>query len=456
MSITAEAEQSVLGAVMLDPAAYDDVADMLRESDFGSQGHRLIWRAAAEISAEGKHADVVTLTTRLSDRGSIKDAGGMPYIASLARAVPSAANVRAYADIVRRQGLRREVAQVAAQVAQDAQQADDPVAALNHAQSQLLAVGDRGQGGPQRASEYLGAWADQLEARYRRGSEITGLSTGYADVDQLTAGLQPADLVILAARPSMGKTTWALNVAEHVAVRDGQPAAVYSLEMDANSLLDRSASSLSGVPLDAVRRGRLNNDDWAQIAEAQEKISRAPLYIDDQAGLSAADIAARCRRLQRREGLGLVVIDYLQMVTPPKAENRTRELALITGQLKQLAKELSVPVLLLSQLNRSLEQRQDKRPKMSDLRESGSLEQDADLIAFLYRDDQYHRNSPTPGVAEFIISKQRQGETGAVPLAWRGEVSRFDNLAAEDKAAFWEAKDSGGRHADTKGAFDDF
>lgn len=452
--MTVEAEQSVLGAVMLDPSAYDDVADQLRESDFGRQEHRLIWRAAAEISAQSQHADSVTVMARLSERGDIEQAGGMQYVGGLARSVPSAANVRQYAELVRRQGLRREIAQVTAQAAQAAQEADDPVAALDQAQSALLAVGDRGQGGPERASDRLAAWVDRLDARYRRDSDVTGLPTGYPDVDQITAGLQPADLTILAARPSMGKTTLALNVAEHAAVREGRPTAVFSLEMDTESLLDRSAASLGRVPLDNVRRGRLSESDWAQITSAQAELGQAPLYIDDQAGLSAADIAARCRRLQRREGLELVVIDYLQLMTPPKAETRARELALITGALKQLAKELGVPVLLLSQLNRQLEQRQNKRPMMADLRESGSLEQDADLIAFLYRDEVYHDDSPTPGVTELIVAKQRQGETGTVPLAWRGEVSRLDSLAAEDKARFWSARENGGKQS-KKGAFDD-
>ncbi len=455
MSITAEAEQSVLGAVMLDPEAYDDISGLIRDTDFSHDAHRAMWRAAADLAATGQHADIVTLSSRLRERGELDRAGGMQYIGSLSRSVPSAANVRQYAEIVRRQGLRREAASIASQVSKDVMEADDPVAALDQAQSAMLAIGDRGQGGPARAGDRLGAWMDRLDARYQRGSTITGLPSGYADVDAMTAGLQGGDLIILAARPSMGKTTFALNVAEHAAVRDGKSTAVFSLEMDTESLLDRSAASLSGVPLDHVRRGTLEDGDWPRISRAQELIAPAPLWIDDQAGLSAPEIASRCRRLQRRDGLGLVVIDYLQLMTPPKAESRARELALITGQLKQLAKELDVPVLLLSQLNRALEQRQNKRPMMSDLRESGSLEQDADLIGFLYRDEVYHSPSRTPGVAELIIAKQRQGATGTVPLKWRGEVSRFDSLDPDAKAQFWAAQQEGSGKQQSGGAFDD-
>lgn len=430
-----EAEQSVLGGVMLDNRAWDQIADRVREEDFYRHDHRLIYRVIAKLSAQNKPLDVLTVSEALRELHELENAGGEVYIFELANNTPSVANVTAYADIVRERSVLRQLIATANDIASKAfnPQGASSIELLDEAERLVFAISEQGArgGGPLNVKEYLTKTMDRIDALFQLDDPITGVPTGYHEFDNMTSGLQPSDLVIVAGRPSMGKTTYAMNIAENVAIKSRLPTLIFSMEMPGEAIVMRLLSSLCRIDQIKIRTGKLDDEDWPRIGSAVSMLSETPLYIDDTPALSPAELRARSRRLAKEYGqLGLIVIDYLQLMQVPGfSENRTAEISEVSRSLKALAKELKVPVIALSQLNRSLEQRADKRPVMSDLRESGAIEQDADLIAFIYRDEVYHENSPDKGVAEIIIAKQRNGPIGKVSLAFLGQYTRFDNLA---------------------------
>lgn len=429
-----EAEQSVLGGLMLDNQAWDQIADRIDAIDFYRRDHRLIFSAIAELSERGDPFDVVTISERLEAAGELEDAGGLAFITALARNTPSAANIRAYADIVHERSVMRQLIHVGTEVSNagfnpEGRSAKD---LLDYAEQKVFEIAERGSRGKQGfmpIKTLLTQAVDRIDDLFQRDEPITGLPTGYSDFDEMTSGLQPSDLVIVAGRPSMGKTTFALNMAEHIAIKSKRPVAVFSMEMPGEQLALRMMSSLGRIDQQKVRTGKLHDDDWPRITSAVTMLAEAPMFIDDTPALNPTELRARARRLKREHGdLGLVVIDYLQLMQAPGAgDNRTAEISEISRSLKALAKELHVPVVALSQLNRNLEQRPNKRPVMSDLRESGSIEQDADLIVFIYRDEVYNPESTDKGVAEIIIGKQRNGPIGTVRLTFLGQYTRFEN-----------------------------
>jgi replicative DNA helicase len=433
-----EAEQAVLGGLMLDNEAWDAVADRLADVDFYRHDHRLIFRAIAELAERNTPFDVVTLSERLEARGELAEAGGLPYLGMLARDTPSAANIRAYADIVRERSVLRQLISVGTQIADSGFNSEgrESRELLDEAEQKVFEIAEQGararQGfRPMRA--LMRSTVEHIEMLYERDDPITGLPTGYGEFDEMTSGLQGGDLIIVAGRPSMGKTSFAMNVAEYAALKQRHPVAVFSMEMPGEQLSLRLLSSLGRINQQRLRTGRLEDDDWPRFTSAVSMLSEAQMFIDDSPALSPTEVRARARRLMREhKQLGLIVIDYLQLMqVPGSAENRTTEISEISRSLKALAKELSVPVVALSQLNRSLEQRPNKRPVMSDLRESGAIEQDADLICFIYRDEVYHEDSPDKGTAEIIIAKQRNGPIGTVRLTFLGQYTRFENYVPE-------------------------
>jgi len=433
---SAEAEQSILGGLMLDNQAWDKVSSKLCEADFYRTEHRTLFRAMIELTKRDQPFDVVTLLDNLKSHDKLDDAGGEAYLFELANNTPSIANVVAYADIVREKSVQRQLITVAGEIADSAYNpaGREVPELLDLAETKVFAIAEQtgGDGAPETIKSILVRTVEKIDALYHNGDAITGLATGLNDLDEMTSGLQPSDLIIVAGRPSMGKTTLAMNMAEHAAIRGGKPVLVFSMEMPSDSLAMRMMSSLGRIDQHRIRTGKLNDDDWPRVTSAVHMLSEAPLFIDDSAGLSPAEMRARARRLAKEHGqLGLIVVDYLQLMKVPgfKAENRTAEISEISRSLKSLAKELKVPVIALSQLNRSLEQRHDKRPVMSDLRESGAIEQDADLICFIYRDEVYNEDSPEKGVAEIIIAKQRNGPIGRVRVAFLGKYTRFEDLA---------------------------
>jgi len=429
-----EAEQAVLGGLMLDNAAWDQVADRLHEEDFYRREHRLVYRAMGEL-AEGNHPmDVVTLSGWLRKQGRLEEAGGLGYLGGIARETPSAANIRAYADIVRERSVLRQLIRAGSDVAEAAFRPEGRSSEdlLDYAEQTIFQIAEqtgRHRQGFVGMRQLMPQVIDRIDTLYHTQAAVTGLATGFDDLDHMTSGLQDGDLVIVAGRPSMGKTTVAMNMVEHVAMQLKKPVAVFSMEMPADALAMRMLASLGRVHLQRVRSGKLQDDDWPRLTSTMSLLAEAPLFIDDSPGLTPTEIRARARRLQREhDELGLIVIDYLQLMQIPGfRENRAGELSEISRGLKALAKELNTPVIALSQLNRSLEQRPNKRPIMSDLRESGAIEQDADLIAFIYRDEVYNEDTPDKGVAELIIAKQRQGPIGTVKLTFLGEFTRFEN-----------------------------
>ncbi|MGB2942249.1 MAG: replicative DNA helicase [Candidatus Macondimonas sp.] len=433
-----EAEQSLLGGLMLDEASWEAVADQVTEEDFYFVAHRLIFRALASLAEAGQPRDVVTASEWLQREGSLETAGGLAYVGTLARDTPSAANVAAYASIVRARSVLRQLIRIGTDIAQsgyDPQGREVPEL-IDAAERQVFQIADAGLRNKQGfvpIRRLLTEALDKIDILFQSDNPITGLGTGLIDFDEKTAGLQPGDLVVIAGRPSMGKTSFAMNLAEHAAIRDKVPTAIFSMEMPGQQLAMRMISSLGRIDQSKVRTGRLSDSDWPRITSAATLIAEAPMFIDDSPALSPTEIRARARRLKREHGLGLIVVDYLQLMqVPGNKENRTTEISEISRSLKALAKELSVPVIALSQLNRNLEQRPNKRPVMSDLRESGGIEQDADLIVFIYRDEVYNPESPDKGTAEIIIAKQRNGPTGTVRLTFLGQYTRFENFASED------------------------
>ena len=437
---SAEAEQSVLGGLLLDNDAFDKVADILREEDFYRYDHRLIWQQIARLIQNNHPADVVTVFEALQTAGKAEEAGGLVYLNSLAQETPSAANIRRYAEIVRDRSILRRLISTADEISTTAlnPQGKDTKQILDEAESKVFKIsedGSRGGAGFQSLHDLLGKVVERVDELYNQNnaSDVTGVATGFADLDKMTSGLQPGDLVIVAGRPSMGKTAFSLNIGEFVAVDQGLPVAVFSMEMGATQLAMRMVCSVGRLDQQRLRTGRLVDDDWPRLTNAIQKMQEAQLFIDETPALNALELRARSRRLARTCGqLGLVIVDYLQLMSAAggsSGENRATEISEISRGLKALAKELHCPVIALSQLNRSLEQRPNKRPVMSDLRESGAIEQDADVILFIYRDEVYNADSQEKGTAEIIIGKQRNGPIGTVRLAFVGQYTKFDNLA---------------------------
>ena len=435
-----EAEQSVLGGLLLDNSAWDRAGDLLTDSDFYRFEHRLIYGAISVLVNASKPADVITVHEQLQSLGKGEECGGLAYLNSLAQSVISAANIRRYAEIVRERAVLRKLVATSDEIATTAfNPQGQPVSQiLDEAEAKIFRIGEEGsrsRQGFQTMDALVVQLIDRVNELHENGAEeVTGVRTGFYDMDRMTAGLQPGDLVVLAARPSMGKTALALNIAEHVAVAEGLPVAVFSMEMGAAQLALRMVGSLGRIDQSNLRTGKLRDDEWGRLSDAVEKLSKVSMFIDESGALTPSELRARARRLARQCGqLGLIVIDYLQLMsgsTGTSDENRATVIGEISRGLKSLAKELKCPVLALSQLNRSVESRTDKRPMMSDLRESGAIEQDADVIMFIYRDEYYTKDAcKEPGVAEIIIAKQRNGPTGTVKLTFLKPLTKFDNLA---------------------------
>lgn len=433
-----EAEQSVLGGLLLENTAWERIADLITEQDFYRHDHRLIYRHITKLLDASKPADVVTVSESLESSQELTTVGGLAYLGALAQNTPSAANIRRYAEIVRDRAILRGLVVVGTSIADSAYSPMGRSASelLDQAEGKVFEIaeaGSRGKQGFMELQPLLTQVVERIDMLFQRDnpSDITGIPTGFTDLDQKTSGLQPGDLVIVAGRPSMGKTAFSLNIAENVALESGLPVAVFSMEMSGTQLVMRMMGSVGKLDQHKVRTGRLQDEDWQRLTYAVGKLNDAPLYIDESAALTALELRARARRLHRQCGkLGLIVIDYIQLMSATsQGENRATEISEISRSLKALAKELDVPVIALSQLNRSLEQRPNKRPVMSDLRESGAIEQDADVILFIYRDEVYNPETPEKGVSEIIIGKQRNGPIGTVRLAFLGEYTRFENLA---------------------------
>jgi len=431
-----QAEQSLLGGLLLDNRAWDQIADILSGPDFYRREHRLVFSAIDALIERGDPCDVITLSEWLESNDQLDDVGGLAYLGTLAKDTPSAANIRAYANIVRDNSVLRQLADVGTEIANSAYYTEgrDTPSLLDNAEKLVFRITDQGVtrgAGFHNIKDLLARAVDRIDTLFHQDNPLTGVSTGFTEVDEMTAGLQSSDLVIVAGRPSMGKTSFAMNIAEHAAIKDNVPVAVFSMEMPGEQLAMRLMSSLGRIDQTKVRTGKLDDDDWPRLTSAVSILSKAPLFIDDTPALSPTELRARARRLKREHNLGLIVIDYLQLMQVPGSnENRTGEISEISRSLKALAKELEVPVIALSQLNRSLEQRPNKRPVMSDLRESGAIEQDADVIMFIYRDEVYDEDSPDKGTAEIIISKQRNGPIGMRRLTFLGQHTRFENFTA--------------------------
>jgi len=434
-----EAEQAVLGGLMLDNGTWEQVADAVAAADFYRHDHQLIFSAIQALADADQPFDAVTLAEHLQQRQKLDQAGGLAYLATLARDTPTAANVRSYAGIVRERSVMRSLIRLSGTLAEAAYQPAGRTVAdlIELAEREVFELAERGQRqtrGAQRIGTLLPKAVDTLDTLLHAGTHITGLPTGLARFDELTAGLQPGDLIIVAGRPSMGKTSFALNIAEAAVLADKPKAvAVFSMEMSQEQLVMRSLSSVGRVDQQRLRTGQLDDVDWKRLSPAISRMSKAPLFIDDTGGLSPTELRARARRLKRSDDISLIIVDYLQLMhVPGTGENRATEISEICRSLKNLAKELRVPVVALSQLNRALEQRPNKRPVMSDLRESGSIEQDADVIVFIYRDEVYDKDSADKGVAEIIIGKQRNGPTDTVRASFLGAYTKFENYSHED------------------------
>lgn len=435
-----EAEQSVLGALMLDNRAWDRVADRITTEDFYRADHRLIFKVMHQLTERHQPLDVLTIADVLKTLHQLDDAGGEAYLYQLAKNTPSAANITAYADIVRERSVLRQLIATGTDIAESAfnPEGREVKDLLDNAERWVFSIaeqGNRGKG-PIEIAALLATTTDRIDSLYHSGGEITGLSTGFKDLDDMTSGFHEGELIIIAGRPSMGKTVLGLNMAEHAAIKGDKPVLVFSMEMPGESLVMRMISSLGSIEQHKVRTGKLSDSDWPRITSAIEMLSGTKLYIDDTPALTPIEVRSRARRLAREHGgLGLIIIDYLQLMQVlGTKENRAVEVSEISRSLKALAKELKVPIVALSQLNRGLETRHDKRPVMSDLRESGAIEQDADLIAFIYRDEVYNEDTAEKNKAEIIIAKQRNGPIGKIHLTFRGQYTRFDNYACEDAA----------------------
>ena len=433
-----EAESSVLGGLLLDNHAWDRVGDLLVESDFYRHEHQLIYTAIAVLVNGSKPADVITVHEQLQNLGKSEEVGGLVYLNALAQYVPSASNIRRYAEIVRERAILRKLVTASDEIATNAfnPQGKPVDRILDEAEQKIFNIGEEGsrmKQGFQAMDTLVVDLLDRVQEMADNPNDITGVPTGFIDLDRMTSGLQAGDMVVLAARPSMGKTAFAVNIAEHVALNEGLPVAIFSMEMGAAQLAVRIVGSIGRINQGNLRTGKLTDDEWPRLTEAIERLRNVSLHIDETPGLTPSELRANARRLARSCGkLGLIVVDYLQLMSGSsgsQGENRATELGEISRGLKMLAKELQCPVIALSQLNRSVEQRTDKRPMMSDLRESGAIEQDADIIMFIYRDDYYNKDSKEPNVAEVIIGKQRNGPTGTVKLFFQKNQTRFESLA---------------------------
>ena len=433
-----ESESSVLGGLLLDNQAWDRMGDVLVEADFYRHEHRLIFGSISALVNASKPADVITVFEQLQSVGKAEEVGGLAYLNQLAQYVPSASNIRRYAEIVRERSILRKLVTASDEIATNAfnPQGKPVERVLDEAEQKIFAIGEEGsrmKQGFQSLESLVVDLLDRVQEMADNPADVTGVPTGFTDLDRMTSGLQAGDLVVLAARPSMGKTSFAVNIAEHVALNEGLPVAVFSMEMGAAQLAVRIVGSIGRVNQGNLRTGKLNDDEWPRLTEAIERLRTVSLHIDETPGLTPSELRANARRLARQCGkLGLIVVDFLQLMSgsgSSSSDNRATELGEISRGLKMLAKELQCPVIALSQLNRSVEQRTDKRPMMSDLRESGAIEQDADIIMFIYRDDYYNKESKEPNIAEVIIGKQRNGPTGTVKLFFQKNQTRFENLA---------------------------
>jgi replicative DNA helicase len=438
-----EAEQAVLGGLLLDTQAWDQVGDSVATDDFYRPDHRLIFDAIAELVAESKPVDVVTVSERLDRLGKLGDAGGLAYLSTLVRDTPTAANVRAYAIIVRERALLRSLISAGNTIVSSVF-SDEGLSTrdlVNLAEQRVFEIAERGARrteGAQAVRSMLPALIDKIDEWHSNPDKLRGLATGFTDFDRKTGGLRGGDLVIVAGRPSMGKTTLAINMAENVALDPGVKGSVliFSMEMPSEQLMTRMLSSVGGVPMHDIRSGRISDQDWVRITSATSQLAEARIYIDESPGLTPTELRARARRVKREHGLDFVVVDYLQLMqVHGTKENRATEISEISRGLKALAKELNVPVVALSQLNRSVEQRESKKPVMSDLRESGAIEQDADMILFIYREEVYDKNTNRKGEADIDLAKHRNGETGYFTLTFQGQYTRFQNFMPEAYAA---------------------
>lgn len=433
-----EAESSVLGGLLLDNNSWDKVADLLAEADFYRYEHRLVFASISSLVNANRPADVITVFEQMQSQGKAEEIGGLAYLNSLAQYVPSSANIRRYAEIVRERSILRKLVSVSDEIATSALNTNGrPVTnILDEAEQKIFSIGEEGsrmRQGFQSMDKLVVQLLDRVEEMSKNPNDITGVPTGFFDLDRMTSGMQAGDLLVLAARPSMGKTALAINIAEHVALHEDLPVAVFSMEMGASQLAIRIVGSIGRIDQGRLRTGKLIDDEWPRLSDAIERLKTVSLSIDETPGLTTSELRASARRLARSCGkLGLVVVDYLQLMSGSgggDGENRATELGEISRGLKMLAKELQCPVIALSQLNRGVEQRTDKRPMMSDLRESGAIEQDADVIMFIYRDDYYNKDSKEPGVAEIIIAKQRNGPTGTVKLTFLKPITKFESYA---------------------------
>jgi len=432
-----EAEQAVLGGLLLAPRAFDQVADVITETDFYREDHRHVYRAIHELSNKGKPCDAVTVTEWFESHGKVEQVDGGAYISQLAANTPSAANVKAYAEIVREKSILRQLIDVGAEITSAAFSAEgrDSRELLEEAERKVFGIADQGmrsRAGFVSVQETLKEAIEKIQELHEFEGEITGTPTGFKDFDKLTAGLQDSDLIIVAGRPAMGKTTLAMNIAENAAIKHNVPVAIFSMEMSSLQLVMRLFSSLGQIDQTRLRTGSLDELDWPKLTSAMNLLHKSHIFIDETPSLSPAELRARARRLKREHNIGMIVVDYLQlMAVPGSNENRATEIAEISRSLKAIAKELHLPVIALSQLNRQLEQRPNKRPVMADLRESGAIEQDADLIVFIYRDEVYNDETPDKGKAEIIIGKHRNGPTATTVLTFQGQWLRFVNYAPE-------------------------
>ncbi len=429
-----EAEQSVLGGIMLDPNAMDRVIDLINENDFYKTTHRKIYSAALALKQKNQPIDLITITSFLRDSGDLDGVGGASAIATIIEQTPSAANIEHYAELMKSKATLRKVIEICGGAVEDAyEQASEGIDKfLNELESKMFNITEKSRGvGLTPARDIIRASLDKIEQLYNQKASITGVASGFTDLDRMTSGFQPGDLIIVAARPSMGKTALVLNIAQHVAFRDKKSVAFFSLEMGMEQVMMRILGSEAKINIGDVRTGRVQDSDWPKLISAANRVGEANLYIDDTSGISPYEIRAKCRRLKAQKSLDIVIVDYLQIMDlKMKVESRERAIAEISKNMKALAKELKVPVIVLSQINRGVEGRTDRRPMLSDLRESGSIEQDADIVAMIYRDEYYDRdNADNRGQAEIIIGKHRNGATGAIKVAWLSQFSTFANLA---------------------------
>ncbi len=430
-----EAEQSVLGGLLLSAGGWDSISELVVANDFYRPGHRMIFRQIQQLAEAAEPVDVITVADKLEAQDELEAAGGLPYLAELAQNTPSASNIEAYARVVHERAVLRKLIEAAQEIADSGfnPEGRKPEDLLDEAERRIMQISEDGPktGGPEDINPLLQAALARIDELFQSGGDITGLSTGFLELDRMTSGLQDSDLVVVAGRPSMGKTSFAMNMVEHAVLNQDKPILVFSMEMPADSLIVRMLSSIGRIDQSRLRNGKLEQEDWPKLSAAVTKLKDVPLFIDDTPALTPTEVRSRARRMAREHGgLGMIMVDYLQLMRVAGAnEGRTAEISEISRSLKAIAKEFKVPMVALAQLNRALEQRPNKRPVNSDLRESGAIEQDADVIMFIYRDEVYHEESEEKGVAEIIIGKQRNGPIGICRLAFIGEYTRFENLA---------------------------